>query len=285
MDLLKQYITQTISSASNNLRLSTEKIEVVALLRQAINQSGNLSEDLKKMKTITELSKLAIKLNEIYNFLSKDQVDFQKLSDKFREHSQYLIKDISQMLDSVSPASFKILLDKIRSNYEQDSSEKKEEAAFTIPSKDIHEEFPEEFPVKEEENQEGKNGITESEKKFKEKILQPIRHIDDLLKKMASGSWDEASVDDYLSIVKENGTISSHEGYRTVADMHDKIYKAFRLFKSGRLKPTRDVTESLRACLIVIATLIRNKEVDIKNYLNLAEEFGKKIETLKQDEN
>jgi hypothetical protein len=56
MDLLKQYITQTISSASNNLRLSTEKIEVVALLRQAINQSGNLSEDLKKMKTITELS-------------------------------------------------------------------------------------------------------------------------------------------------------------------------------------------------------------------------------------
>lgn len=285
MDLLKQYITQTISSASNNLRLSTEKIEVVALLRQAINQSGNLSEDLKKMKTITELSKLAIKLNEIYNFLSKDQVDFQKLSDKFREHSQYLIKDISQMLDSVSPASFKILLDKIRSNYEQDSSEKKEEAAFTIPSKDIHKEFPEEFPVKEEENQEGKNGITEGEKKFKEKILQPIRHIDDFLKKMASGSWDEASIDDYLSIVKENGAISSHEGYRTVADMHDKIYKAFRLFKSGRLKPTRDVTESLRACLIVIATLIRNKEVDIKNYLNLAEEFGKKIETLKQDEN
>jgi hypothetical protein len=67
--------------------------------------------------------------------------------------------------------------------------------------------------------------------------------------------------------------------------MHDKIYKAFRLFKSGGLKPTRDVTESLRACLIVIATLIRNKEVDIKSYLNLAEEFGKKIETIKQDKN
>jgi hypothetical protein len=31
--------------------------------------------------------------------------------------------------------------------------------------------------------------------------------------------------------------------------------------------------------------LIRNKEVDIKNYLNLAEEFGRKIETIKQDKN
>jgi hypothetical protein len=123
-----------------------------------------------------------------------------------------------------------ILLDQIRSNSEQDSSDKKEEAAFTIPSIDIHEEFPEEFPVKEEENKEenkeGKNGNIESEKNFKEKILQPIRHIDDFLKKIDSGSWDEASIDDYLSIVKENGTISSHEGYRTVADMHDKIYKA-----------------------------------------------------------
>jgi hypothetical protein len=212
-------------------------------------------------------------------------VDFQKLSDKFREHSQYLIKDISQMLDSVSPASFRILLDKIRSNYEQDSSEKKEEAAFTIPSIDIHEEVPEEFPVKEEENKEGKNGNIESEKNFKEKILQPIRHIDEFLKIIASGSWDEASIDNYLTILKENGIISSHEGYRTVADMHDKIYNAFKLFKSGGLKPTRDVMESLRACLIVIVTLIRNKEVDIKSYLNLAEEFGKKIETIKQDKN
>jgi len=51
------------------------------------------------------------------------------------------------------------------------------------------------------------------------------------------------------------------------------------------LKPTKEVTESLRACLIVIATLIRNKAVDITTYLNLAEEFGKKIETIKQDKN
>ena len=34
MDLIKQYINQSISTASNNLRLSTEKIEVVALLRE-----------------------------------------------------------------------------------------------------------------------------------------------------------------------------------------------------------------------------------------------------------
>ena len=66
MDLIKQYIVQSIAAASNNLRLSTEKIEVVALLREAIVKSDNLEEDIKNMKKITELSTLAIRLNDIY---------------------------------------------------------------------------------------------------------------------------------------------------------------------------------------------------------------------------
>ncbi len=38
MDLIKQYITQSITIAANNLRLNNQQIEVVALLKQTIIQ-------------------------------------------------------------------------------------------------------------------------------------------------------------------------------------------------------------------------------------------------------
>ena len=105
MELIKQYIVQSISAASNNLRLSTEKIEVVALLREIIVKSENLESDIRSMKKVTELSTLAIRLNDIYNYLTQGQIDLFKFSDKFKEHSQYLIKDLSHMLDMVNPVT------------------------------------------------------------------------------------------------------------------------------------------------------------------------------------
>ena len=70
-DFVKQYIVQSISVAANNLRLSTEKIEVVALLRDAIVKSEDVESDIREMKKITELSTLAIRLNEILSYLKK----------------------------------------------------------------------------------------------------------------------------------------------------------------------------------------------------------------------
>jgi len=116
MDFVKQYIIQSISAASNNLRLSTQKIEVVAMLRETIISSENVETDIRQMKKITELSTLAIRLNEIYNYLSSNQIDLFKLSEKFKEHSQYLIKDLSSMLEVVTPAVYKLALEKLREN-------------------------------------------------------------------------------------------------------------------------------------------------------------------------
>jgi hypothetical protein len=36
----------------------------------------------------------------------------------------------------------------------------------------------------------------------------------------------------------------------------------------------------MRACLIVIVAVVRGKEVDITNYLNRAENFGRQIQDL-----
>ena len=113
MNLIKQYITQSITTASNNLRLSNQKIEVVALLRDFIIKSDDLENDLKSMKKVTELSTLAIRLNDIYSYLSQPHIDLFKLSDKIKEHSSWLIKDISHMLDMVNPVTLAQALEKI----------------------------------------------------------------------------------------------------------------------------------------------------------------------------
>jgi len=111
MDLIKQYIVQSISAASSNLRLSNQHIEVLAMLKEVILRSKDIKYDLNQMKKITELSKIAIKLSEMYHYLDEGKVDFLKASDKFKEHSFNLIKELSCMLDNVNPYSFKQSVD------------------------------------------------------------------------------------------------------------------------------------------------------------------------------
>jgi len=114
MDLKKQYIIQTISVAVNNLRLSSEKIEVVGLLKETILNACDLESVISSMKKITQLSKLAIKLNEIYNFLKQNKIDFLKLSEKFKDHTQLLVKDLNLVLDTLTPGSYKEIIKKTR---------------------------------------------------------------------------------------------------------------------------------------------------------------------------
>ncbi|MCK7522787.1 MAG: hypothetical protein MZV64_36440 [Ignavibacteriales bacterium] len=103
MDLVKVYLIQSITTAANNLRLNAQQIEVVGLLRETIVNSKDLGSELLLMKKTTELSKLAIRLSEIHSFLTQGKVDFVKISEQFREHSRYLIRDLNQFLENVSP--------------------------------------------------------------------------------------------------------------------------------------------------------------------------------------
>ena len=72
MSLEKIYLIQTITAAANNLRLNPQQIEVVGLLRETINKAEDVGVEFLKMKKSTELSKLAIRLSEIYSFLISD---------------------------------------------------------------------------------------------------------------------------------------------------------------------------------------------------------------------
>ncbi len=299
MNLIKQYITQSITTASNNLRLSNQKIEVVALLRDFIIKSDDLENDLKSMKKVTELSTLAIRLNDIYSYLSQPHIDLFKLSDKIKEHSSWLIKDISHMLDMVNPVTLAQALEKI--NYKPDpaandlketspssesisidlSKRKLDENTFDTNS-EINGKKLESEKLKEnlifEEDKEDEDSFFQN---YEASILKPIKPIDALLKNISENKIDQNEIIRYAHIMKNNGEQSSKIGFEIISNMHKVISKALFLINVNKLAISKDVIEALRACLIVIVAVVRGKEVDITNYLNKAEEFGKRIQTIK----
>ena len=286
MDFVKHYINQSITIAANNLRLNNQQIEVVALLKEAIRKSDNLSDDLINMKRITELSLLAIRLNEIYNSLTQTPIDFLKISDQFKEHSRYLIKDLSHMLDISTPQSFKTAIEKLESSIIFPKEEIKIDLSKRVPDEEPFVQVSSD-EIKEEIifNEDFKNEDEELIQNFEPTILSPIKPLDNILKKISNNEIDYEELIKYSEIMKENAALSRRIGFEILSEMHSIISKALILIKNRELMPGKEVIESLRACLIVIVAVVRGKDVDINNYLNKAEDFGNKLATIIIKEN
>lgn len=280
MDFIKQYITQSLTAASNNLRLSSQQIEIIALLKNVINKSDDLGNDLISMKKITELSTLAIRLNEIYNYLTQNQVDLLKISEQFKEHSRFLIKDLSYMLENVTPSAFQKAVSKI--NFKQAESG---EIKIDLSKRHVEDEL---FTKQEENSLKEKlvlDDATEDDdlffQNFEASILKPIKPLDNLLKDMVKNEADYDQINSFAKVMKENGQLSTRIGFDIIANMHLIVSKSLTLIRNRDLMPGKEVIESIRACLIVIVAVVKGKEVDISNYLNRAEQFGNQISTLK----
>ena len=285
MDLIKHYINQSITIAANNLRLNNQQIEVVALLKQTISKSENLSDDLINMKKITELSLLAIRLNEIYNSLTQNPIDLLKISDQFKEHSRYLIKDLGHMLDITTPVVFKTAIEKLNGSIVFPKAEIKIDLSKRIPDDDPFiksetEEIKEKIIFSDDDDSEDEEII----QKFEPTILGPIKPLDSLLKKISNNEIDYEELIKFAKIMDENAVLSRKIGFEILSGMHQIVSRALILIKNRELMPGKDVIENLRACLIVIVAVVRGKDVDINNYLNKAEEFGNKLATIKSKE-
>jgi hypothetical protein len=296
MDLIKQYIVQSISVAANNLRLSTEKIEVVALLRDAIVSSEDIESDIREMKKITELSTLAIRLNEIFSYLTQPQLDFLKFSEKFKEHSQFLIKDLSHLLEIVGPPEFKKALVKLSGNKVENEATDRSDDNSNKDEKEIEVRLKEkgnlENILKPETDLLKEKLILEDDKdtedilfqNYESEILKPIKSIDKILKQLSKNEIDPEAILKLAKIMNKNGEISNNIGFEIIANMHKIISKSLLLIRARELMPGKEVVESIRACLIVIVAVVKGKEVDITNYLNRAEEFGNSIQSIKLKE-
>ena len=253
MDLIKQYIVQSIAAASNNLRLTSYQLNVVGLLRETILNSEDITDDFKK-------------------------------------HSQYLIKDLNHLLETDSTNELKNTLRELKhtdvmqneqgneinvdlSEIKTDSNQlivnDEEERTVTESDKNVEEEQIEDEPL-----------ITERVKNFEELILKPIKPIDNLLNRLTSEEVSYEDLSRFAELMKENGEISERGGFEILANMHKIISASFLLIKSRELMPGKDVIESIRSCLIVIVAVVRGKDVDITKYLNKAEDFGREINAL-----
>jgi len=272
MDLIKVYLIQSITSAANNLRLNAQQIEVVGLLRETILNSQDVGSEFLKMKKSTELSKLAIRLGEIHSFLTQGKVDFIKISEQFREHSRYLIRDLNQFLENISPQVYKTAFNKINNGeahiIDIELVDRSSMASQIMVGKD------EEINKIETKTEEGKqvNSLLD----FEKKILEPIKPLNELLMEMSSGKDTHRDLKEFCKILEDNATLSNQGGFKTIAKMHTIAATSLNEILIGNLPVNKSVIEAIRACLIVIVALVKKKEVDISGYLKRAEEFGNK---------
>lgn len=282
MDFTKQYINQSISAASNNLRLDTQKIEVVSLLREFISKSDNLEKDIKLMKTCTEFSTLAIRIADIHRYLNQGTIDLLKISDKFKEHSQYLISDLSKLLDSINPNSFREAIKKIKENQNSNDLNSNSNNSFITPTSNYYSDKTETEILKEKiimDDEPVESGILFQN--FEEAILQPIKNVDEILKTLITSNPDPEELIKYCEILESNGNLAEERGFGIISNMHNIVAKALLLIRANELTPTKQIVESMRACLIVIVAVVKSKDVDITSYLNKAESFGLQIKSIK----
>ena len=277
MDLIKQYIVQSLTAASNNLRLTNHQIETLGLLREVLLNSDDLAADIDKMKTITELSTLAIRLNEIYDYLTRRKIDFFKLSDQFKEHSRYLINDLTHLLEIDNPALIIVAINKL--NGVEDKNESDEIEVNLSKDKTDSNPFTENDNDSQAENiEEVAKDEEDFFKSYEELILKPIKPIENMLKQFANNQINYEDLSRFAEIMKMHGEVSEKKGFEIISNMHRIIYKALMLIISRKLMPGKAVIKSMRACLIVIVTVVRGKDIDITNYLNIVEDFKKEIQ-------
>ena len=275
MDLVKIYIVQSISAASNNLRLNSQQVEVVAMLRQMILKSEDLSDDLYKMKRVTEFSKIGIRLNEIYSFLTTGKIDFFKISEKFKEHSQFLIRELNQLLESLSPEEFKTALRKMNG---EDENVPAINIDLSKHDKNIMNQVLEESKtLKENIIMEEAENENESFHSYEQKILSTIKPLEKFLSDLQKNDIDYDEIIKFNLLLKENARLSYLKSFEVIGNMHKILSQALDNIISHKLSPEKNVVDSIRACMIVIVAVIKGKEVDITGYLNKAEEFGKKL--------
>ncbi len=277
-------------AAANQLRLSSEKIETLAIIREHLSKVESISDEIERFKKITQLSKLGIKLTEIHNFTINGKIDFLKLSERFKEQSSNLIGEVSNLLDVVTPQQMKEILQKARidtdKNLEVDLTKRKSVGEAELPKIKIESNMPVRTSTDELKREIIFDDLdSEAEfnfEKYEARILRPIKEIDAFLNRVSRYDYTENEIDGYIRTMKENGNLSQKIGFEVISNMHSIFVQGLEAIHNKKIAPSTSAIEALRACLIVIVAVVRGKEVDITNYLNRAENFGKLISQTKR---
>ncbi len=293
MDFIKQYTIQAIMTAANNLRLSSEKIEVVALIREHILTCKNVQTEIQKWKKVTEFSKFAIKLGEIYNYISNGNIDFLKITDHFKTQSHNLVRELSHLLDIVTPLSYREIMLRTENLNNQDELQDEQtflyESRNEIPETVKGKDEPEETSAETERNELKEHFILDDLKtninfifeNFVESVLKPIEDLDDFIIRLGSNNYSEGELNKFADILRTNANLSKRVELEILTNMHLTLLNALNVIKNKLLTVDEITIEAMRSCLIVIVAVVREKDVDISYYLDKAEKFGKFLKNIK----
>ena len=266
MNFTNQYISQCISCASNNLRLTTEKIEIVTLFRSYLEKEDDLRVVIFVMKQRTEISKLAIKLDTIFKYISNDKINFLEISEKFKEHCSLITEELGKMLDVLTPTNTSKMIEEILDKKKRlSANEKKEDADEDNTTGNGKEE------------KSGIDGYGFTFEDFEKKVLKPIKPLDEFLNRLMALNYTEKEINEKIDLIKLNGDLSHKIGFDIISGMHEILSTSLMMIRDKKISPSKESVESMKACLIVIVAVIRGKEVDITKYLNRAEAFGRDI--------
>ncbi len=263
MNFVKQYIIQCISVAANNLRLSSEKIEAVTILREFLMESDDLYMVISEMKKVTELSKFAIKVGDIHKFISANKIDFLTLSDNFKNHSHLLVRELSQLLEQNSPSKLKKLLAERVNDSQRISSDIKNE---NIESTKINSDEKKKEEV-----------LAGAKEKIKLQVVDEIRNAAELLNKIEANEFSPEELDKHIKILSESIPAAEKAGLTDLTKMLSIFLHSVEEVKKIQIDCDEQTIEGMRACLIVAAAIARNKNVDVSSYQKKAEKFGERF--------
>ncbi len=278
MELSKLYVIQCITIASGNLRLNSDKISAVTSFKEYLAKKDNLLEIFQKMKKVTELSKIAIHLNEILNFAADPKIDLLKISEKFREHIVLIGRDLSIFLDAITPVQLKNVLDEFEKNLNLSvNTNPTIEKEKILTEKQETEKLKKEYILDEEEAEEY------NFEQYQKAVLGPIKELDGFLERLENMDTTIDEMEKYFQLMNNNSVLSQKAGFEIITNMHSYFSGTLKLIMDSKLSAEHVTIEKMRACLIVIAALIREKEVDITSYLNKAESLGRMLQNFKKE--
>lgn len=274
----KEYLIQVITVSSNNLRLNSDKMESVALLKEFLRNSNDIENSICDLKKITEVSKLGIKLYEIMTFLKNNKVDLLTISETFKSHCHIILPLLSNSLDNISSQNFRDTLKK----YSEQETKNDDSITIGLINEEHNEIVKQETDLIKEEiifEDLAKDSEIDFDE-YQRRVLKPIQSFDNLLQRMMKNNYTDDELLSYSEIMEEHKKLSEIMSLSLLSEMHATLSVTLKMLANGSLKPNEYLVENMRACLIVIVATLKNKNVDITNYLNIAEKFSEKIKNI-----
>ena len=115
---------------------------------------------------------------------------------------------------------------------------------------------------------------------FEKEVLKPIKDLDAFLARLSKRDYNTGDLMYFTEMMYNNAELSQKIGFEVITNMHNIFAGTLSQIREKKIIPDLDLVEHLRACLIVIAAVVREKDVDITSYLNDAESLGRKLKII-----